>query len=90
MRTIKGVKYVQASARDIDFNNKEVLCVDLYEHFEDGSKQPRNEFKLSYDKLVLGMGTKSNTFGVPGLVSEEEEMEHNQTGTNRQDKLCLA
>merc|ERR1719186_1968866 len=68
VRTIKGVHYPQASARNINFNNKEVLCVDLYEHFEDGAKQPRNEFKLSYDKLVLGMGTKSNTFGVPGLV----------------------
>ena len=83
VRTIKGVKYVQASARDIDFNSKEVLCVDLYEHMENGVKQPRKEFKIKYDKLVLGMGTKSNTFGVPGIASTEEDLDHSHTGTNR-------
>ena len=31
---------------------------------EDDVKLPRNEFKLDYDKLVLAVGTKSNTFKV--------------------------
>ena len=30
-------------------------------------------FNVPYDKLVIAVGTKSNTFGVPGLVSQEEE-----------------
>eukprot|EP00092_Neocalanus_flemingeri_P013049 GFUD01014061.1.p1 GENE.GFUD01014061.1~~GFUD01014061.1.p1 ORF type:complete len:468 (+),score=122.49 GFUD01014061.1:108-1511(+) len=89
VRTIKDVKYIQASARDIDFQNKEVLCVNLYEHSENGVKQPRNEFKINYDKLVLAMGTKSNTFGVPGIVSEEESVGHNPSGTNRHNVFFL-
>jgi len=89
VRTIKGVKYVQAAARDIDFNNKEVLCMDIYEHLKDGVKQPRAEFKIKYDKLVLGLGTKSNTFGVPGINSMEEDMDNNQTGTNRHNVFFL-
>merc|ERR1719435_230471 len=32
IRTLKDVQYVQASAKGIDFNNKEVICMDLYEH----------------------------------------------------------
>ena len=83
VRTIKDVQYVQATAKDIDFNKKEVLCRDLYEHTIDDIKQPRNEFKIKYDHLVLAMGTKSNTFNVPGIESTEEDIGYNQTGTNR-------
>jgi len=91
VRTIKGVKYVQAFATDIDFKNKEISCIDLYEHYEDDIKLPKNEFKLNYDKLVLAVGTKSNTFGVPGIASTEEDVwsEHNPTGTNRHNVFFL-
>ena len=54
---ISGVKYVQAFATGIDFQNKKISCIDLYEHFEDDVKLPRNEFKLDYDSLVLATGT---------------------------------
>ena len=81
VRTIKDVQYVQASAREIDFSNKEVVCKNLYE---------RGEFKLKYDKLVLAVGTKSNTFGVPGFEStEEDQTGQNQTGTNRHNVFFL-
>ena len=81
VRTIKDVQYVQASAREIDFSNKEVVCKNLYE---------RGEFKLKYDKLVLAVGTKSNTFGVPGLEStEEDQTGQNQTGTNKHNVFFL-
>jgi len=89
VRTIKDVKYVQASARNIDFKSKEVICTDLYEHSQDGIKQQRNEFKIKYDKLVLAVGTKSNTFGVPGIHSTEEDVGHSQTGTNRHNVFFL-
>ena len=49
VRTIKDVQYVQASAREIDFNNKELVCKNLYK---------RGEFKVKYDNLVLAVGTK--------------------------------
>ena len=81
VRTIKDVQYVQASAREIDFSNKEVVCKNLYE---------RGEFKLKYDKLVLAVGTKSNTFGVPGFEStEEDQTGQNQTGTNKHNVFFL-
>jgi len=89
VRTIKDVQYVQASARHIDFKNKEVVCRYLYEHSHDGVTQQRNEFQIKYDKLVLAMGTKSNTFGVPGIHSTEEDVGHNQTGTNRHNVFFL-
>jgi len=89
VRTIKDVQYVQATAKDIDFNKKEVLCRDLYEHTIDDIKQPRNEFKIKYDHLVLAMGTKSNTFNVPGIESTEEDIGYNQTGTNRHNVFFL-
>ena len=85
VRTIQDVKYVQATAKGFDFDRKEVICNDMYGHYGDESrpKKPKNEFRLSYDKLVLGVGTKSNTFGVPGLESTEENDTHNPTGTNK-------
>jgi len=89
VRTIKDVKYVQASARNIDFKSKEVICTDLYEHSQDGIKEQQNEFKIKYDKLVLAVGTKSNTFGVPGIHSTEEDVGHSQTGTNRHNVFFL-
>ena len=39
------------------------------------------EFNFT-DFLFFFQGTKSNTFGVPGIASEEEAFEHNTTGTN--------
>ena len=89
VRTIKGVSYVQAFATNIDFDQKQISCIDLYEHFENDVKMPRNKFNLPYDKLVIACGTKSHTFGVPGIVSEEEDFEHNPTGTNRHNVFFL-
>merc|ERR1712038_427467 len=82
VRTIKGINYCQAFATGIDFKKKEIACADVYEHYENNVKLPRSKFNLSYDKLVSAVGTKSNTFGVPGIASEEEAFDHNPTGTN--------
>ena len=89
VRTIKGIQYVQAFATNIDFKSKGVKCIDVYEHYENNVKQARNVFELPYDKLVLAVGCKSNTFGVPGITSEEEDYEHNPTGTNKHNIFFL-
>ena len=34
------------------------------------------------ESILFLQGTKSNTFGVPGIASEEEAFDHNPTGTN--------
>merc|ERR1712241_1079110 len=49
----------------------------------------REEFEVEYDKLILAMGTKSNTFGVPGIASVEEALEHSDSGTNKHNVFFL-
>lgn len=89
IRTIKNVQYLQAVANKIDFAEKKVHCADLYKHFDEEDKIHRNEFSIEYDKLVIALGTKSNTFGVPGFCSQEEHIEHNATGTDRHNVFFL-
>ncbi|CAH1801948.1 unnamed protein product [Owenia fusiformis] len=48
-----------SSATSVDPVNKEVLCTSVL--------KPDLVYKLSYDKLVIGVGALSNTFGVPGV-----------------------
>lgn len=67
-RTIRGVHYHQARADKVDLAASEVHCTDVYDHGDRGSLS----FKLPYDRLVVAVGTKSNTFGVPGVESREE------------------
>ena len=46
-------------------------------------------FSLDYDKLVIAVGTKSNTFGVPGVATDEENRVHNPSGTNKHNLFFL-
>ena len=81
---------MQAVATGVDFDTREVACVSVYKQFEpDSEEATRRQFVVPYDKLVLAMGTKSNTFGVPGLDSQEEQIEHNPTGTNKHNVFFL-
>jgi len=90
IRTLKNVKYIQAAATNIDFENKVINCKSLYKQFQKDSKElQRMNFQVSYDKIVLAMGTKSNTFGVPGFKSQEEEIEHSSSGTDRHNVFFL-
>lgn len=90
IRTIKNVHYLQAVANKIDFSSKKIQCADLYKHFdEDKDKIHRNLFSINYDKIIIALGTKSNTFGVPGFCSQEEQIEHNATGTDRHNVFFL-
>jgi len=90
IRTLKDVKYIQAVANKVDFTNKSVECEGVYKQFDkQAGDTVRRSFSLEYDKLILAMGTKSNTFGVPGFCSQEEQIDHNPTGTDKHNVFFL-
>jgi len=91
VRTLQGVRYIQAVADTVDFTQRTVNCVKLYKHFEEELGQTRrSRFNVEWDKLVLAMGTKSNTFSIPGLESREEDWEeHSASGTNKHNVFFL-
>lgn len=84
IRTVKGIHYHQAHAQSIDLMKKSVSCKCNYDHHESGDVV----FDLNYDKLIIAVGTKSNTFGIPGVHSLEEDKLTN-TGTNRNSVFFL-
>lgn len=81
IRTVKGIDYYQAASKTIDFGRKEIVCHSVYDN--------SSEFSVRYDKLVIAVGTKSNTFGVPGVETDEENITHNPSGTNKHNLFFL-
>ncbi len=76
----------QAWATRIDFQKKVVQCRDVYSHHE--AQHKSMIFDVPYDYLMVAVGTKSNTFQVPGIESREEAIEGEEpktspTGTSR-------
>ncbi|KAL8452023.1 hypothetical protein Emed_001564 [Eimeria media] len=62
------LNFYEAHATDVDFKNKRIACASLSSHF-----------KLDYDKLVVAVGTDSNTFNLPGVKENAfflKEVEH--------------
>ena len=91
MRTITGLHYHQAQANNIDFERQSISCTDVYSHYQKGkpvTDKREINFEVPYDKLVIAVGTKSNTFGVPGLISQEEER-IGKSGTNKDNVFFL-
>ena len=91
VRTITGVHYHQAQAKGIDFDLQEIACCDVYSHYQKGkplTDKREISFTVPYDKLIIAVGTKSNTFGVPGLISQEEERV-GTSGTNKSNVFFL-
>ena len=91
VRTISGVHYHQANAKKIDFDSQEISCCDVYSHYQKGkplTEKREINFTVPYDKLIIAVGTKSNTFGTPGILSQEEERV-GTTGTNKHNVFFL-
>ena len=91
VRTITGVHYHQANAKAINFETQEISCADVYSHYQKGkplTEKREINFVVPYDKLVIAVGTKSNTFGTPGILSQEEER-IGTTGTNKHNVFFL-
>lgn len=58
-RAHPGIRYHQASSRGLDTKLKVVRCVTTAE---------QTPFEVPYDLLVIGVGAKANTFGIPGVA----------------------
>jgi len=52
-------KYVQAKGLNLDPVDQSLVCE---------STHNKEKFKLKYDKLVIAVGVKTNTFGIDRLV----------------------
>lgn len=57
-KTRRGIDFIQASCESIDPRAKTVSCK--------GIEADRN-FTLDYDELVISVGARNNTFGIPGV-----------------------
>jgi NADH dehydrogenase FAD-containing subunit len=59
VRTILGPKgsFLQAKAEVLDQKNNKLLCRSIH----------GDEFEIEYDKLVIAVGVKTNTFGIPSI-----------------------
>jgi len=77
VRTIKDVAYYQSRAEMVDFDKKFVRCCAVH------TQHPKDVLKydLCYDKLVIAVGSKSATFGVPGFSSREEVVAEPEAAT---------
>ena len=62
VRNLKGVQYQQAKARSVDFNNRAITCRDIFK---------KHDFEVLYDKLIIAVGCKTNTFNTPGVAENE-------------------
>lgn len=61
-------KFVQAKAESIDPVNKTILCESIFSESNYGdSKDQPEQFAIKYDKLVIGVGVKTNTFGIDSI-----------------------
>src|SRR5258708_17663970 len=60
-RACKGVRFYQASARELDPERQTVRCF---------STLRQETFDISYDLLVAAGGAKVNTFGIPGMTEK--------------------
>ncbi|GMI01190.1 hypothetical protein TrVE_jg7632 [Triparma verrucosa] len=68
VRTLPSVSnFYQAKAISIDFEEKTILCRDIWDHTD---AKP-STFTVPYDSLVLSMGVKTNTFSTPNVSSRE-------------------
>lgn len=64
VRRLEGVSYDQAKARSIDVVRGTVQAEDIFPHSRGGFEQP-------FDKLVIAVGCKTNTFHTPGVLERE-------------------
>jgi len=58
IRNIKGAKFYQIYCREINFNEKKIICHDA---------DTDSEFILDYDILIIAVGETTNTYEIPGV-----------------------
>jgi NADH:ubiquinone reductase (non-electrogenic) len=75
------VQYVKAYVQNIQFKEKTMICQPAFDSLKD------EQFKISYDKVVIAPGCSTNTFNTPG-VDEHAFMVKNVKDANAiRDKI---
>tara|TARA_B110000208_G_scaffold81508_1_gene103945 strand:+ start:2701 stop:3900 length:1200 start_codon:yes stop_codon:yes gene_type:complete len=70
------VRFYSAAATDVDFANKIVWCSAA----PASGGAERQEFGMTYDKLVIAVGSTTNTFGTRGVEENASFMKEIQDG----------
>ena len=56
----KGYTFYQANCVDINHKNHQITCQNAFDHSEPA-------FQIEYDRLIMSVGAKSNTFGIKNV-----------------------
>lgn len=56
-----NIKYLKATVEDIKFDKKMLICKPAFESLND------ERMEISYDKVIVAPGCKTNTFNTPGV-----------------------
>jgi NADH dehydrogenase FAD-containing subunit len=62
-KTLQRNQYIQASCESVDLSTKLLNCRPAFEETADATSL----FTIPYDKLVISVGSVSNTFNIPGV-----------------------
>lgn len=65
---LPGLSFYKATVEDIDFQNRMLDCKPAFADMAEEHREKIENFKLSYDKLVLAPGCEVQTFGTPGAL----------------------
>lgn len=65
IRNLGNIEYMQAKAKSVDFDRKVVKCEGTH------TMMGRSEFEIPYDKLVISVGVKTNTFNTNNVAEFE-------------------
>ena len=60
----RKVNYIEATATEIDPKTRKVTCESV---MCEGTSCTIEDFDVEYDRLIVGVGAQTNTFGIPGV-----------------------
>ena len=60
----RNINYLEATATDIDPKSRKVTCQSV---ICEGTNCKIEDFEVEYDRLIVGVGAQTNTFGIPGV-----------------------
>jgi NADH dehydrogenase FAD-containing subunit len=76
-----GSNFIKAKAQSINVDEQTVLCKSVQSH--DGL----NSFEVPYDRLVIAIGVKTNTFGIQSI--EDGALGYYDISPNHDDGHCI-
>jgi NADH:ubiquinone reductase (non-electrogenic) len=73
IRSLPNITYIQAKALNANFDQKMLVCQDVYAKERERESGETTFMNISYDKLLISVGSKTNTFNTPGLYERENK-----------------